>query len=67
MVTSPEPVMFTLLVPLLLLNPTETSFGVRPRQLKGIACMAAVNITPLSSEKFCVVVVPASAKSNVTL
>ena len=67
MVTSPDPVMFTLLVPLLLLNPTETSLGVRPRQSNGIAWSAAVNVTPFSKVNVCVVVVPASPKSIVTL
>jgi hypothetical protein len=67
MVTSPEPVMLTLLVPLLLLNPTETSLGVRPRQSKEMLWSAAVNITPFSNEKFCVVGVPASLRSIVTL
>jgi len=66
MVMSPEPVMSTLLVPLLLLNPTETSLAVRPRQSKGIVWSAAVNITPFSNEKLCVVVMPVSPKSIVT-
>lgn len=65
-VTSPEPVMFTLLVPLPLLNPTETSLGVRPRQSKAIVCRVVMNVTPLSNEKLCVVAVPEAPKSIVT-
>jgi hypothetical protein len=66
MVTSPEPVMFTLLVRLPLLNPTETSLGVRPRQSKVTVRRVVVNMTPLSNGKLCVVAVPAAPKSIVT-
>jgi hypothetical protein len=62
---SPPPVMATLLVELPLLKPIEISLGIRPRQSKVTVCKLVMKVTPLSSEKFCVVTVPESAKSIV--
>ena len=66
-VTSPDPVIFTLPVVTPLLNPTETSLGVRPRQSKEMVRSVVMNVTPLSNENVCVVAVPESSKSIVTL
>ena len=65
MVTSPEPVMSTLEEPLSLVNPTEVSTGMRPRQSKTIV-RGKLIATPDSTEKFCVVGAPVPLKSIVT-
>ncbi len=58
--------MSTLLVDLPLLNPTDISLGMRPRQSNVIVRRVVMNVTSASSEKFCVVTVPESLKSIVT-
>jgi hypothetical protein len=64
MVTSPDPVISTFEEPLVLLNPTEVSTGVRPRQSKTIV-RGKLTDTPVSVEKFCVDAVPDALKSIV--
>jgi hypothetical protein len=65
MVISPEPVISTLVVPLSLVNPTEVSTGVRPRQ-SNVIVRGMLIVTPVSVEKVCVVTVPEPLKSIVT-
>lgn len=60
---SPDPVMFTLAVPASLLNPTETSAGMRPRQSKVIVFSSVMKVTLVSSGKSCVVTGPPELKS----
>jgi len=61
---SPEPVISTLEDPLSLLNPTEVSTGVRPRQSKTTVRGKLIE-TPDSVENVCVDAVPDPSKSMV--
>lgn len=50
-VTSPEPVMLTLAVPLSFLKPTDISLAIRPRQSNVIVCKDVMKVTFVSSGK----------------